>query len=145
MEESVWPYKPGEFAARPPAAARTATRWLIAQTQSLRGLDAITAALADDGPVVVGIEVYEEGVSSQAEKTGVIPLPKKSSQVVGGHAIVLVAHDDQMKQFKLVNDWGSNWDNRGYGYLSDQYITSYSSGAWRFKSVFRSNKTNSQD
>ena len=144
VEESVWPYKPGEFAAKPPATVSTATRWLIAQTKSLKGLDAIKGALADDGPVVVGIGMYEEGMSSQTAKTGVIPLPQKGSQLVGGHAIVLVAYDDRKKQFKFVNDWGSGWGDRGYGYLSDQYINAYSSDAWSFKGVVRSNKTSPQ-
>ena len=144
VEESVWPYKPGEFAAKPPAAVSTGTRWLITQTNSLKGLDAIKNALADDGPVVVGIEMYQEGMSSQTAKTGVIPLPQKGSQVVGGHAIVLVAYDDLKKQFKFVNDWGSGWGDRGYGYLSDQYIKVHSSDAWSFKSVVQSNKTSSQ-
>jgi hypothetical protein len=143
VEESVWPYKAGEFAAKPPAAVNTATRWLIAQTKSLKGLDAIKTSLANDGPVVVGIEVYEESMSSQTAKTGVIPLPKKGSQLVGGHAIVLVAYDDQKKQFKFVNDWGSGWGDRGYGYLSDEYIKTRSSDAWSF-SVVRSNKTSSK-
>jgi Papain family cysteine protease len=144
VEESVWPYKPGEFAAKPPAAVSKATRWLIAQSRSVKGLDAIKTALAEDGPVVVGIEMYQEGMSSETAKTGVIPLPQKGSQLVGGHAIVLVAHDDRKKQFKFVNDWGSSWGDRGYGYISDQYIQAHSSDAWSFKSVVRSNKTSSQ-
>jgi len=141
VEESVWPYKPGEFAAKPPAAVDTAARWLITQAKSLKGLGAIKTALADDGPVVVGIEMYQEAMSSQTAKTGVIPLPQTGSPVVGGHAIVLVAHDDQKKQFKFVNDWGSTWGDRGYGYLSDQYIEEHSSDAWTFKVIARSNKT----
>jgi DNA-binding NarL/FixJ family response regulator len=76
LEESVWPYKAGEFAAKPPAGVDKATRWLIAQTKSLKGLDEIKSALADDGPVVVGIEVYREAMSSQTAKTGAIPLPR---------------------------------------------------------------------
>ena len=144
VEESVWPYKAGEFAAKPPAAVDTATRWLITQTKPLKGLDEIKSALADDGPVVVGIEMYQEGMSSQTSKTGAIPLPQKGSQLVGGHAIVLVAYDERKKRFKFANDWGSGWGDRGYGYLSDQYIKAYSSDAWSFGSVVKSNKASSK-
>jgi hypothetical protein len=144
VEESVWPYKAGEFTAKPPAAVDTATRWLIAQTKSLKGLDEIKSALANDGPVVVGIEMYQESMSSQTAKTGAIPLPQKGSQPVGGHAVVLVAYDERRKQFKFANDWGSGWGDRGYGYLSDQYIKAFSPEAWSFKSVVKSNKASSQ-
>jgi len=41
VEEVVWPYQAGEFAAKPPATVNTATRWLIAEAKSLKGLDAI--------------------------------------------------------------------------------------------------------
>ena len=94
--------------------------------------------------MVVGIEMYQEGLSSQTAKTGVIPLPPKDSQSIGGHAIVLVAHDDRKNQFKFVNDWGSGWGDRGYGYLSDQYIKEHSSDAWSFKSIVRSDKAGPQ-
>jgi len=145
VEESVWPYKAGEYAAKPPRALDTATRWLITQTKSLKGLDEIKSALADDGPVVVGIEMYQEGMSPQTSKTGAIPLPRKGSQVIGGHAIVLVAYDERKKQFKFANDWGSGWGDQGYGYLSDQYIKAHSSDAWSFKSVVKSHKASLQD
>ncbi|HET9342908.1 MAG TPA: C1 family peptidase [Candidatus Eremiobacteraceae bacterium] len=137
VEEAVWPYKAGEYAATPPDAVSTAARWRLIQPKSLKGLDAIIKALRDDGPVVVGIAMYQESMSAQAAKTGVIPLPQKSSSAIGGHAIVLVAYDDQRKEFKFVNDWGQSWGDKGYGYLSEDYIQEYSSDAWIFKHVVR--------
>jgi hypothetical protein len=143
VEESVWPYKPGEYAAKTPATVETAARWKITQVRSPKGLDQIKQALATDGPAVAGIEVYQEAMSSAAAKTGIIPLPQKGSPLIGGHAIVLVAHDDQRKQFKFANDWGTGWGDRGYGYLSDEYLQKHSSDCWIFKSVVRSGKAGS--
>lgn len=140
VEESVWPYKPGEYGAKPPKAVATATRWRITQVRLLKGLDEIKSALATDGPVVAGIEVYQEAMSPESAKTGVFQLPGKGSQLVGGHAIVLVAYDDQKKQFKFANDWGTGWGDRGYGYLSEQYIKEHSSECWSFKNVSRSSQ-----
>ena len=141
VEESVWPYKAGEYGAKPPAAVATATRWQITQVRPLNGLDEIKSALATDGPVVAGIEVYQEAMSPQTAKTGVFQLPQKGSQVAGGHAVVLVAYDDQKKQFKFANDWGADWGDRGYGYLSEQYIKEHSSDCWSFKGVSRSGQS----
>jgi hypothetical protein len=135
VEESVWPYKAGEYAAKPPAAVATATRWRITQVRPLKGLDEIKNALASDGPVVAGIEVYQEAMSTQTAKTGVFPLPKKGSRIVGGHAVVLVAYDDQKKQFKFANDWGTAWGDRGFGYLSEEYIKEHSTDCWSVRSV----------
>lgn len=138
VEESVWPYKAGEYGAKPPAAVATATRWQITQVRPLKGVDEIKSALATDGPVVAGIVVYQEAISPQTAKTGVFQLPQKGSQPVGGHAVVLVAYDDQKKQFRFANDWGSDWGDRGYGYLLEQYIKEHSDDCWSFKGVSRS-------
>jgi len=143
VEESVWPYKPGEYAAKAPASVERATRWQITQVRSLKGVDQIKAALATEGPVVAGIEVYQEAMSSEAAKTGIFPLPQKGSSLIGGHAVVLVAYDEQRKQFKFANDWGPGWGDRGYGYLSEEYLKKHSSDSWIFKGVVRSGKPSS--
>jgi C1A family cysteine protease len=137
VEESVWPYKAGHYGDKPPAMVATATRWKITQVRSLKGVEEIESALRTDGPVVAGIEVYQEAMSPQAAKTGVFQLPIKGAQIVGGHAVVLVAYDDQRKQFKFSNDWGAGWGDRGYGYLSEQYMKDHSSDCWSFKGVSR--------
>jgi Papain family cysteine protease len=139
VEDSVWPYKPGEFAAKPPATVSTAKRWRIVQAKSVKGLDAIKTALVQDGPVVAGIQWYQEAGSSETSKTGVIPLPQEGSQLLGGHAVVLIAHDNRNKRFKFVNDWGSSWGDHGCGYLSDQYIQNHALEACSFQSVVSSN------
>jgi hypothetical protein len=141
VEERVWPYKAGEYGATPPEAVATATRWRITKVRSLKGLDEIKNALANDGPVVAGIEVYQEINSPQTAKTGIVKLPHKGSQLVGGHAIVLVAYDEQKKQFKFVNDWGLGWGDRGYGYLPEQYFKEHSSDCWSFTGVTKSDQS----
>jgi len=143
VEESVWPYRPGEFAAKPPAAVEKAARWQIKDVRLLKSVDEIKKALATDGPVVAGIEVYQEAMSSQAAKSGIFPLPQKGSQIIGGHAIVLVAYDDQRKLFKFANDWGKGWGDQGYGYLPEEYLQKHSSDSWIFKNVVRSDKAGS--
>jgi hypothetical protein len=141
VEESVWPYKAGQYLAKPPATVATATRWKITQARPLKALDQIKSALATDGPIVAGIEVYQEAISPQTAKTGVFQLPQKGSQLVGGHAVVLVAYDDQRKQFKFANDWGAAWGDRGYGYLPEEYMKAHSSDCWSFKGVSRSGQS----
>jgi hypothetical protein len=133
VEDSVWPYRPGEFAANPPPAVETAPRFRIADAKQLSGLDAVKRALAENGPVVAGISVYHEMMSDKTAKTGVVPMPAKSSTVMGGHAIVIVGYDDEKQRVKFVNSWGKDWGDHGFGYLPYEYIERYMSDAWTFK------------
>jgi hypothetical protein len=88
VEESVWPYKAGQYAAKPPAAVETAKRYRIVEAKPLKNLNAIKAALTANGPVVAGITMYDSAMTEEATKTGEIPLPKGNAKVIGGHAIL---------------------------------------------------------
>lgn len=35
-----------------------------------------------------------------------------------GHAIVIVGFNDSLKAFKFMNSWGTDWGNKGYGWIS---------------------------
>lgn len=135
VEESVWPYVAGQYAAKPPAAVETAKRVRITNAKSLKGLDAIKKALVNNGPVVAGIEVYQSAMNPEATKTGVIPMPAPKEQIIGGHAIVIVGFDDKHKRIKFVNSWGSSWGDHGFGYLSYDYVEKHLSDAWTFKAA----------
>jgi len=38
------------------------------------------------------------------------------------HAILIVGYDDQINAFKIVNSWGTNWGNEGYGWISYNFF-----------------------
>lgn len=133
VEESVWPYVPGQFAAKPPAAVENAKRFRITNAKPVKGLDALKRALIHNGPVVAGITVYQSALAAETAKTGVIPMPAPKEQVVGGHAVVIVGYDDDRKRVKFVNSWGSGWGEHGFGYLPYEYIEKYMDDAWTFK------------
>jgi C1A family cysteine protease len=96
-------------------------------------LDDLKSALAANGPVVAGISVFESAMAPQVAKTGEIPLPSPRSQIIGGHAIVIVGYDDQQKRVKFVNSWGASWGQGGIGFLPYEYLEKYMSDAWTFK------------
>ena len=56
------------------------------------------------------------------------PLDKNS--VVGGHSVVIVGFDDNTKQFKFLNSWGTKWGDNGFGYLPYDYISDYITDIW---------------
>lgn len=65
---------------------------------------------------------------------GGIPFPCPGEQAAWGHAIVAVGYDDVMKikntqcnketkgAFLIRNSWGTNWGDRGYGWLPYEYL-----------------------
>jgi len=58
IEESLWPYKWGEFTNEPPAIVAKAKKYFITKTRKLDSATNIVLAL-NDGPVAVGISIFE--------------------------------------------------------------------------------------
>jgi hypothetical protein len=133
VEENIWPYIAGEFAVKPPPAVASARKFRISDAKPVHKLDGLKLALAQNGPVVAGIAVFQSAMSADVAKTGAIPLPEVKAQIIGGHAIVIVGYDDKLQRVKFVNSWGSGWGQRGFGYLPYAYIERYMDDAWTFK------------
>jgi C1A family cysteine protease len=84
-------------------------------------------------PSMFGFTVYNS--ISQAKTTGKIPYPTKGEKIAGGHAVVAVGYDDNMKiknlnsgatetkgALLIRNSWGTGWGASGYGWLPYDYI-----------------------
>src|SRR5262249_56575528 len=97
----------------------SATHYLVQGAFPIKGLSvrrALTAA-----PIVAGLQIYESSQSDAANSTGIIPMPSARDQLRGGHAVCIVGYDDQKRQFKFINSWGTGWGDHGYGYLPYDY------------------------
>lgn len=93
-------------------------------------------------PVIFGTLVWQgiEYVNSQGD----IPMPSQGEQPVGGHALMIVGYDDQRGclgtsskgAFLIRNSWGTNWGDRGYGYLPYEYLMKgYAQDFWILQSA----------
>lgn len=129
IPQSARPYVAGQFASKPPDLRGT-DFYKIKRVRPLKTLPEVIAALQSNGPAVAGITMYQSGMSGDVTKTGVLPMPVKSEQVMGGHAICIVGYDDDRKLLKFINDWGPDWEDHGYGYLPFAYFEAESSEAW---------------
>ena len=132
VEESVWPYVAGKFAEPPPPTVAKAERFRIAAYRKVRTLPEMKRDLVDGPPLVAGITIFQEMLEAEAARTGIVPMPAKGSQILGGHAVVIVGYDDKTQLLKFANSWGAGWGDKGFGYLPYGYITDDRVDAWVF-------------
>lgn len=146
--EQFWPYDDGPqiFMQAPPAIA-------YAKASENRDLDGISndlinpvgknyelsvlkRALFDKQPMALGILLYDSFQSEEVARTGIIPLPKKGENCLGGHAVLCIGYDDDKKWFKFANSWGENWGDKGFFYLPyDYFKTKWVSEVWKMGTV----------
>jgi C1A family cysteine protease len=86
-----------------------------------------------NGPFVGGVYVYECWDKPSVEKTGVIPMPKKNEEMLGGHAICIMGYDNKKRRFKFKNSWSTAWGEKGYGYIPYKYVEKYGADIWSAK------------
>jgi C1A family cysteine protease len=120
--EDAWPYDVAKFAKRPSAAANKAAKQeLIGEYRRLSSVNDYLDCLASGNPFVVGITVFESFESDAVARTGSVPMPGKSEQALGGHAICVVGYENDGR-FIVRNSWGSDWGMDGYFHLPQAYL-----------------------
>jgi len=132
--EQFWPYDIRKYKITPPAICyrRAKLHRVLAAYNVRQNLETMKGYLAAGNPFVIGITVYEEFESDGAARTGDIPMPGQNSQLLGGHALIVVGYDDSTQRFKFRNSWGTGWGNNGYGTLPYKYLLdpSLTSDTW---------------
>ncbi|MDR3543009.1 MAG: C1 family peptidase [Desulfosporosinus sp.] len=137
--EVDWPYDVTKFTQIPTTqATRDAAPYRITEYHRVTNLTTLKTALAQGYPVVIGIKVYESFESNQVAKTGIVPLPIRGENLLGGHAVLAVGYEDDLKtdgQGVVIcrNSWGDGWGDKGYFYLPYDYFVKYVSDMWTGK------------
>ncbi len=121
--EKKWPYVISKFAVRPsPACYKEGANHQVTAYARLQTVDEMRACLAEGYPFVFGFTVYESFESDQIARTGVVPMPRPTERVLGGHAVLAVGYDDAQKRFLVRNSWGSGWGLKGYFTIPYEYL-----------------------
>ncbi|KAB2806827.1 C1 family peptidase [Phaeocystidibacter luteus] len=47
-----------------------------------------------------------------------------SNRTTGGHALVVIGYDDRRGAYKVLNSWGDDWGDNGYGWIAYDIFTS---------------------
>jgi len=125
--ESLWKYDINKFAMLSPSQCFVNTYLLNNFTYSrvTQDIAHITDCISNGNPIMIGIKVYSSFESSNANSTGLIPMPNTSKeQFLGGHCIVIIGYDNATQYFKVQNSWGTNWGSSGYCFIPYAYILS---------------------
>jgi C1A family cysteine protease len=122
--EKDFPYDISTFTHTPLSQAeQDAAAFKISEYHRITTLDGVKAALAEGLPVVIGMSVYESFESEKVAATGIVPIPRKSEQNLGGHAVLIVGYDNRKKKFIVRNSWGTGWGDKGYCYIPFSFIS----------------------
>jgi C1A family cysteine protease len=124
--EALWWYNTVKFAVKPNKGVYAdGIKHKVTSYQSVdnTNLQAMQAVLAAGYPVVGGFTVYDSFESDAVARTGIVPMPAKTEQVLGGHAILVVGYDNSKNWFIVRNSWGAGWGAAGYFYMPYAYFT----------------------
>ena len=122
--EAEWPYDISKFTVKPVNQCYVdAKKNVLSQYLNINGLQEIKSCLYQGYPFVFGFSVYQSFESDQVAQTGIVPMPLRSEECLGGHAVLCCGYDDKMGCAIVKNSWGSGWGDNGFFYMPYQYIS----------------------
>lgn len=137
--EPMWPYDIAKFREKPSDSCyQTAAQHKVVLYQRLvQNLSQMKGCLASGFPFVYGFTVYESFESPDVAKTGQVPMPAPTEQILGGHAVMAVGYDDTQQRFIVRNSWGDGWGMQGYFTMPYSYLIdrSLSEDFWTMRLV----------
>lgn len=111
-----FPYSSDDCVKQPEAMHRQIARsYAVADWRRVNVQDEteVKTQLAAGFPVLIGMIVDKPFLDLRTE-----PYTIFSGNNLGGHAVVVVGYSDARGAFKIINSWGTNWGDGGYGWIS---------------------------
>jgi len=117
-DEADWPY-----GAPAPIGAPTFYRAQPGPPRAVHINEFVKAALVQGQPVILALTLT--GAWENAGPDGVIPSPTPADEDLGGHAVLAVGYDLARNVTLARNSWSTDWGDRGYAWLPDDYLDAY--------------------
>jgi C1A family cysteine protease len=120
--ENTWPYQIDTFSEDPSHAAyHEAKHHKIDAAFSIPiDLMSVAGCLASGYPIAFGVKIFES--FEDHGNHGRIALPAQGEKCLGGHAMLLVGYDANLKLFLVRNSWGPDWGDAGYCSFPFDYL-----------------------
>lgn len=127
----IWPYNIAKFSTKPPQICYDVAKKNHSGLYKPipQNINHIKQSIINGFPIVFGFQVYSGFESDKVAKSGILSLPAKSEDLLGGHAVVIVGFDDDMVidghhgAVKIRNSWGEGWGLKGYFWMPYKYVT----------------------
>ena len=118
VDDEIVPYS-GDIYKKPSQEAYDkASKTLVKKYKSImQNQYSIKYALSHNLPVAFGTMIYS---NFKPDENNVIPMPE--GEMVGGHAMLIIAYSDETKLFKVLNSWGSGWGDNGCCFMHYDHI-----------------------
>jgi C1A family cysteine protease len=122
--EKTWPYRTSDFAVRPSDASYKEALGNVAVKYAAVGQSEteIKQTLLSGAAISFGFNVYSSFFGSWDRTTGIMPIPKKTESLQGGHAVTIVGYDDSKKCFLIQNSWGTDWGIKGMFWMPYSFL-----------------------
>jgi C1A family cysteine protease len=124
--ETLWPYRIAKYRTKPPAKAYSdALQFRALKYQRVEvNASALRQAVALGHTPVIGITLYESFDTDEVAKTGMVPMPGKREQILGGHCLYVTGYGQRRGYFTVRNSWGTSWGSKGDCFIPDGYLGS---------------------
>jgi len=86
-------------------------------------LDKIKQELATGNPVLFSMKVDRKFMRLSGANIYRSTVKERRDGDAGSHAMTMVGYDDQRQAFRVINSWGRDWADDGFGWISyDSYL-----------------------
>jgi hypothetical protein len=114
------PYDPNDWVTKPSDQSKNdAKKFRIDYWRKINHTDIkeVKAHLAAGYPVVIGANVSSEFIRNGKDIWKDVGTPE------GGHCMLLVGYDNSKNAFKVMNSWGTEWGDNGFGWIDYNLFT----------------------
>jgi hypothetical protein len=130
-DEACFPYQPQELPCNNRCSDWQSRLQKINSYTAHSSMQARKDAIANVGPVLAGMAVYNDFFSYSSgvyQKTA-------GSALAGYHCICVIGYDDNQQCWIIKNSWGSNWGDGGYCKIKYGQSDILIDSTWAFYSV----------
>jgi C1A family cysteine protease len=116
VPESNWEYDIENFTLMPPIDIfKQSSKFNFTYKAVQQDSESIKHALYTTGFVMFGTNCYSSFMAREVAETGIIPIPKRTEVLEGGHCLNIVGWTMINNELYYIvrNSWGASWGNNG--------------------------------